>query len=94
VRATSAWASPPRSRSIALHALVAIQHGRSSELDSSIHGTSSTFARPGADELALEFGETAQDREHQATVRCGRVRPGVVQGPETGAALADRVQDV
>lgn len=37
------------------------------------------FARPAQDELTLELGQPAENRQDQAPVGCCRIRPGVAQ---------------
>ena len=57
-------------------------------------GARPAFARACADQVALELGQTAQDGEHQATVRRRRVRPCVGEGTETGSGLRNPVERV
>lgn len=55
------------------------------------------FARAGADQVVLEFGEPAQYGEHQAPVGRRRIRPYVVQRTKPSAFFRDlrqRVQQV
>jgi hypothetical protein len=56
-------------------------------------GAGTAFARAGADELALELGQAAEHREHQAAVRRGG-GPRVTERSEAGSFVGDRRQDV
>jgi hypothetical protein len=57
-------------------------------------GAGSTFGSAAADQLPLELGQSAQDGQHQATMRRGGVGPGIAQGPEPGLLAGDRRQGV
>jgi hypothetical protein len=57
-------------------------------------GALAAFSSTGADQLALEFGQATENREHQSAVwRCG-VRPSIFQAAEAGFTLANRGQNV
>src|SRR4051812_15086744 len=44
-------------------------------------------ARP--DQVTLELGETTQDGQHEPAMRCRRIRPSILQGPEAGLFLGN-----
>lgn len=67
---------------------------RAAELDASGLGARSAFAGSRPDQLALEFGQAAQHRQHQSTVRCRRVGPHVAQRSKLGLHLGDGGQHV
>ena len=54
------------------------------------HGAGAAFARPRADQLALELGQPAQHGQHQPPVRGRGVGPCVAEGSEPGLAVGDR----
>src|SRR4051794_5280680 len=49
---------------------------------------------PCPDQFALKFGETAQNGQHQATMRRCRVSPGISKGFEAGSLFRNRAQQV
>lgn len=57
-------------------------------------GPLASLAGAGADEIALELGEAAENRQHQASMRRRRVRPCIGQGPESSARLGHCVERV
>jgi hypothetical protein len=58
------------------------------------HGAAAAFAGAGADQLALELGEAAQDGQNQATVRRGGFPPCVGKRTESSGLVADRREGV
>ena len=52
------------------------------------------LAGSGPDELALKLGETAQNGQHQATMRRRRISLGISERFETGPLLGDRPQQI
>ena len=64
---------------------------RSSETAATAPGVPEAEAGPLADQLALELGKPAQDRQHQAAMRGGGVRPCIVQRLEAAAGLGDGI---
>jgi hypothetical protein len=63
---------------------------RTTELHTTGHRTGAAVTCPGEDQLALELGKSAQDRQHQPAMRGGGVRPCTVQRLEAGAGTSDR----
>jgi hypothetical protein len=57
--------------------LVRRQLEGSAELDAFRHGAVPTIACPLADQLALELGQTTENRQHQPAMRRGRIGPGI-----------------
>lgn len=57
-------------------------------------GELAALAGARADQLALELSQAAQHGEHQASVGCGGISPGIAQGPESGLAAGDGRQGV
>jgi hypothetical protein len=51
--------------------------------------TSAGYAK---DQLALELGKPAEYRQHQPTMRCGRIRPGIAL--KASAGLGNGVEDI
>jgi hypothetical protein len=70
--------------------LVGCQLRRTTELHTTGHRTGAAVTCPGEDQLALELGKSAQDRQHQPAMRGGGVRPCTVQRLEAGAGTSDR----
>jgi hypothetical protein len=54
----------------------------------------SPFARPRSDKFSLELGETAQDGQHQATMRRRSVSPSISQRFEPRPFLGDRPKQI
>jgi hypothetical protein len=74
--------------------LVWCQLGRPSHVNAASLRTKSTLAGASPDQLALKFRQATKHRQHQATVRCRGIGPGVSQRLEAGALLGDRVERV
>jgi hypothetical protein len=77
-----------------LAALVRRQLGRAAKQHTMRLGALTALAGTMNDQVALELGQPAQNRQDQATVRRGGVGPGVVQRPEGGVGLAEDVQQI
>ena len=56
--------------------------------------TLAPLAGPAPDQFALELGETAQNSQHQATMRRRRVSPNISKGLKAGSLLSNRAQQV
>ena len=54
----------------------------------------SPLAGPRPDQLALKLGETAQNGQHQATVRRRGISPGIPERFEAGASFGGRPQQI
>ena len=63
----------------------------SPHVDTSRFGAADSVAGPGANQLALELGNAANDRDHQPADRRRGVGPGLTQRFELGAGHADLV---
>jgi hypothetical protein len=63
-------------------------------VDPSRLGAADAVAGAGADQLALEFCDAADDRDHQLADRCCCVRPCLAQRFELRAGLTDLVENV
>ena len=70
------------------------QRGRTPHNDAPGPRTLPSLPGAGPDQLSFELGQAAQDGQHQPSVRCRRVRPGVAQRPEPRTLLSDGIQDV
>src|SRR5882724_13157923 len=57
-------------------------------------GPRSAFASTSPDQLAFEFGQAAEYREHQAAVRCGGVGPRIRDRTKAGACLRNTIKNI
>ena len=64
------------------------------EPNATLLGPLPSLARPRADQLALELGQSAEHRQHEATMSRRRVGPGVPERSKGGALFAQRIEDV
>jgi hypothetical protein len=53
-------------------------------------GAFPALARAGADQVALEFRQPPEDRQHKASMRGRGVGPCVAEGPESGSPASNR----
>ena len=53
----------------------------------------SSLTRPRQDQVPFELSQPAQDRQHQPSVRRGRVGPRIAERPEVSTSLADLGHD-
>jgi hypothetical protein len=67
---------------------------RSTHMNPTRLGASSTFPGSGTYQIAFKLGETAKDREHQSAMRRGRVSPNVGQLTEPGPSFGDSVENI
>jgi len=67
---------------------------RSAHVDASRFRPLDAVARAGTNQLALELGNAADDRDHQSAGRRRGVGPGLAQRFELRARLADLVEDI
>jgi hypothetical protein len=77
-----------------LAALMRRQLERSAEPDAAHFGSLAAFAGPSPDECPLEFGEAAEDRQHQHHMGSGGIAPSILERAEAGAGLLHRFQDI
>jgi hypothetical protein len=61
------------------HLLMLCELGLPSKLHAPSQSTDSTLSSPAEYEMAFEFGEATQDRDHQLAVRGGSVCPAIAQ---------------
>src|SRR5262249_62021114 len=99
------WAHAIAARQLGLHsalsepldgflALMGSERLRTSKTHAAGFGALPAVVRTRSDQLALEFGQAAEHRDHQLAVRRGRIRPEVMKRTEAGTGLADRIDDV
>jgi hypothetical protein len=70
------------------------ENSGTAEFHSTGLGALPTFACAGTNQLALEFSQATENREHQPAVRRSGIRPSVFQTAEVGIMLANRGQYV
>jgi hypothetical protein len=75
-------------------ALVSRQRRRAPKTHPTGFCTLSTLTCARLNEFTLELRKPAKNGEHQSSVGCRRVCPGVGEGPKTSARLGDRVEDI
>ena len=66
-----------------------LDFGPTTELHSPIYRANPALRGSTEDQVALELGQAAQDREHQPSVRRRSVSPGITQGLEACPSLTD-----
>jgi hypothetical protein len=71
--------------------LMGCQLERTAKPHTTILSALAAFTSSCADQLALELGQAAKHREHQAPVRRGGVRPGILERTKARATLADLI---
>src|SRR5262249_6339012 len=64
------------------------------ELDTACFGAFAAVVGAGADQFALELGQTSEHCEHQAAVWGGSVSPRILERTKASAALADLIEDI
>src|SRR5262245_63361236 len=74
--------------------LVRRESTRPSKPDAPSLGAGSAIASAGTNQLSLELGQTSENREHQPAMRCGGIRPTVLQAAEAGFTLGNGGHDV
>ena len=82
---------PSRQR---LTPLMRIERRRPSHVDALGLRALSPFACSGADQLPLKLRQPAEHGQHQPPVRRGGMGPGIREGTQSRARLADRVKRV
>src|SRR5262249_58840922 len=74
--------------------LIRRELARASEAHTTLLCSLAAFAGPGADQLAFELGQAAEDGEHQLAMRRGGVGPGVLQRTKAGSSLGQLVEHI
>src|SRR5262245_50197672 len=74
--------------------LVRRESTRPSKLDAPSLSAFAAFACAVTNQFSLELGQTSENREHQPAMRCGGIRPTVLQAAEAGFTLADGGQHI
>src|SRR5262249_37524516 len=77
-----------------LNTLMRGEFARASEAHTTLLCSLAALAGPGADQLALELGQAAEDGEHQLAMRRRGVGPGVLQRTEAGSSLGQLVEHI
>src|SRR5262245_34561308 len=81
----------------ALQRLITLMRGelaRVSEAHTTLLCSLAAFAGPGADQLALELGQAAEDSEHQLAVRRGGVPPCVLERTKASTSLGQLIKHI
>src|SRR5262249_30407587 len=67
---------------------------RAAHMQTAGFGAGAAFTGSGANKLAFEFRQAAEDGEDQAPMRCGGIGPGIGERLELRAGLGDLVEHI